>query len=98
MSSNGTGSPSEELSRKSMDATYLLQLRTLKAFAKEVESVVDAYVPHAAWLSSSIATEERRVYEVVVVMKQLFQHLEESLAPIDHTHGRCLVLSRSARF
>ena len=49
MSSNNTGSPSEELSRKSMDATYLRQLRTLKAFAKEVESVVDAYVttPHA---------------------------------------------------
>ena len=46
----------------------------------------------------AIGEEERRVYEVVVVMKQLFQHLEESLAPIDHTHGRWLVLSRSARF
>ena len=85
-SSNGKGSPSEELSRKrEADATYIRQKRTLRAFAEEIESAVNTYGPGCS--SASIGAEECRVYEVVVVMKQLFQHLEESLAlnpPIDH--------------
>ena len=87
-SSNGKGSPSEELLRKRdmvaeetsrATRTYIQQTqRTMREFAEEIESAVDTYGLECS--SASIEAEECRVYEVVVAMKQLFQFLEETLA------------------
>ena len=62
----------------------------LEDFATEIESDVTALwmVIMAEHPPSSIEAQQRRAYEVVAVMKQRFQHLEESIAltvtPPDH--------------